>query len=603
MKIRPSSKPLFIILVVLCFMCSSQSAIAQADSLVQAVIRSANADSTLRQCKKFVGYKGESISDSVKLECIEALTAYCAEHRLREWQVKFMLVKARTLQRLNQSSLSLEIALMTLENYKSFDLQKTSIESQINQTISRGFETIGAYNEAIRYRKKELNWFGQKKYAQRKLNAINNIGKLYLKTGAYDSALVYYKHSLAYVTAFEKTINLASAHNNIGLVFFEEREFDSAEHHFNLAINIFKQGHSLTDSVMTGVVGGNLAQCLPIKGNKNKIIELIAYNIAVTKHPRYETSLRNAYFDMANLYYETNELQTCKLFLDSAFAVNTQIPESFERDEETANMLEAYIEIYAKKGDFERQAYYWSKLAEINDKLYGRNEWAKNKELITQFQVENIENKLSLEKSLLEQANNNLKLLSYENQLNKWQLGIIGVVALILVIALIGYFLYHKKMILRQREISELNSKMLSLENRNKAERLNLAAISLKRKETFANEIVARLSAIKALPSKDLSELKVLISTELQIDQGLIKHEELVADIEESFFTSLAYQHPDLSKSEIQLCSLIYLNLSIKEIATIRNITPNSVKIAKNRLSKKLGLTPGSSLHQYLSGL
>jgi DNA-binding CsgD family transcriptional regulator len=62
----------------------------------------------------------------------------------------------------------------------------------------------------------------------------------------------------------------------------------------------------------------------------------------------------------------------------------------------------------------------------------------------------------------------------------------------------------------------------------------------------------------------------------------------------------LKIQFPDLTDNDIKLCGLIRLKLTVKQIGIIKNITPESAKIAKNRLSKKLMLSPGSNLYEFL---
>lgn len=54
----------------------------------------------------------------------------------------------------------------------------------------------------------------------------------------------------------------------------------------------------------------------------------------------------------------------------------------------------------------------------------------------------------------------------------------------------------------------------------------------------------------------------------------------------------LRRKYPNLSAYDMQLCTYLRANLSTKEIATMLNITPDSVKKAKHRLRKKLMLNP-----------
>ena len=58
------------------------------------------------------------------------------------------------------------------------------------------------------------------------------------------------------------------------------------------------------------------------------------------------------------------------------------------------------------------------------------------------------------------------------------------------------------------------------------------------------------------------------------------------------FQERLKRQFPLLTAYDLRLCTYLKANLSTKEIATLLNITPDSVKKAKHRLRKKLNAHP-----------
>lgn len=56
--------------------------------------------------------------------------------------------------------------------------------------------------------------------------------------------------------------------------------------------------------------------------------------------------------------------------------------------------------------------------------------------------------------------------------------------------------------------------------------------------------------------------------------------------INKNFYTRLKQAHPEISANDLKICALIKLNLSIKEMSTILNISPDSVKTSRYRLRK-----------------
>ncbi len=70
--------------------------------------------------------------------------------------------------------------------------------------------------------------------------------------------------------------------------------------------------------------------------------------------------------------------------------------------------------------------------------------------------------------------------------------------------------------------------------------------------------------------------------------------------INESFYYRLNERFPDLTVSEKRLCSMLALELSTKNIATLLNISEDSVKKARYRLRQKFELTRSESLTKFL---
>jgi len=98
----------------------------------------------------------------------------------------------------------------------------------------------------------------------------------------------------------------------------------------------------------------------------------------------------------------------------------------------------------------------------------------------------------------------------------------------------------------------------------------------------------------KMAQSKDFNIKKEIIFRKLgQLNSHEIK-EDLnlqINNTNQEFFQILATKFPRLSQNELRLCAFLKLNLTTKEIANLTFKTPESVKVARSRLRKKLGLT------------
>lgn len=70
------------------------------------------------------------------------------------------------------------------------------------------------------------------------------------------------------------------------------------------------------------------------------------------------------------------------------------------------------------------------------------------------------------------------------------------------------------------------------------------------------------------------------------------------AEIHPHFFEALTLEHPQLTTNDLRQFAFIKLDLSLKEIADITGVSVQAVKMARNRLRKKTGIT--DSLTEYV---
>lgn len=73
--------------------------------------------------------------------------------------------------------------------------------------------------------------------------------------------------------------------------------------------------------------------------------------------------------------------------------------------------------------------------------------------------------------------------------------------------------------------------------------------------------------------------------------------------LNKNFYTRLKEAYPEISPNDLKLCALIKLNMSIKEMAGILNISPDSVKTARYRLRKKLKMNSEDNLTEFILAL
>ncbi len=116
-------------------------------------------------------------------------------------------------------------------------------------------------------------------------------------------------------------------------------------------------------------------------------------------------------------------------------------------------------------------------------------------------------------------------------------------------------------------------------------------------------QLEAELRKIKAdMPGKS-SGIDSIISTihaTKSLDKEWEKFDNYFARVHFSFYEGIVTKYPQLSSYELRICSLLKLGLSNKEIATIMGIEQKSIRMAKYRLKKKLGLGEEEDVDDFL---
>ncbi len=155
-------------------------------------------------------------------------------------------------------------------------------------------------------------------------------------------------------------------------------------------------------------------------------------------------------------------------------------------------------------------------------------------------------------------------------------------------------------------ELAELEKKRLEDEVEYKKKDLLFFGMELNLKNRFVTSIVDRLNdlknAKKSIQSTDLEELIQFAKNQVRIDQNLEYFHTNIDKVNHEFISKLKADYPELTENELHLASLLRIKLNTKEIASIKNITPDSVKVMRYRLRKKFNLERGENLIEFLQG-
>jgi len=447
--------------------------------------------------------------------------------------------------------------------------------------IAAALTEMGAYEHAIQYRKKLYHINSRIKKNQ--YYPLENIAYLFSEIEVYDSANYYYELALDLTKTLGNNNWEMHCLNNMGYNYLRQNEINKAKDYYQLALDNFKSRTttiSNSDSLLYGVVLGNMAH---IHTNINAFNEALNYRneaiLFLSPFTSKELWVRNT-LGIVKTYQSLNLFNESNLYLDS---ILPYLNDNLEFQVRYFNLKAAFF--HQNKNYTHENIALKNKIV-ILDSIVSQKTMDYKINDFTQFQSNKIKNEFNLQRKLREK----------EYKINSLQLQLtIGLISLLIVIISLIFFNYKKN---QKTEQNRLKEKLV-----NKKSDLTNFAIDITRKQDFIKELLIRLKKIKKSTKIDNEHFESLIFYTMNhtiIDKNLKQFQNNVDEINYEFNSLLEKRFPNLSKNEIQLCSLLRLKLSSKEIASIKNISPNSVKVLRSRLRKKLNIDKSQDLQLFI---
>lgn len=181
----------------------------------------------------------------------------------------------------------------------------------------------------------------------------------------------------------------------------------------------------------------------------------------------------------------------------------------------------------------------------------------------------------------------------------------------ILITIIVGIIFSNEDLLRNQRFIKKQEKQIFDLELSKQKEKLenlmgdydNLNVI-LNYQNKFLKDVLSKVKQLNLSEDAKSSKVKeVLFSLRNQISINEKSLLNINNESQQRFLEMLLKKHPNLSRTDIDLCVFIKMNLSNKEIAALKNTSDNAINVAKNRLRKKLDVNTNGDIFSYLISL
>jgi DNA-binding CsgD family transcriptional regulator len=163
----------------------------------------------------------------------------------------------------------------------------------------------------------------------------------------------------------------------------------------------------------------------------------------------------------------------------------------------------------------------------------------------------------------------------------------------------------NRKLLLAESELVKITKEQKKLSEQKmqnelefKESQLHSVALQMMQKNELLQELDEKLK--EASGGNADASLSKIINKGLTQDKEWSDFNTSFESINKNFYSRIQQAYPDISPNDLKICALIKMNLSIKEMAGILNISPDSVKTARYRLRKKLQLNSEDNLTDFI---
>lgn len=478
--------------------------------------------------------------------------------------------------------------------------------AQIYSRIGRSEYNIGQYTDAIDNYLKGLKIYEDNNIKNEDLGwLLRFIGSVFKRQENYPKALNYYQKSLKVFEDLDKVDGIVSCYNNIGIIYGRLEDNQKRIEYYSKALKISKK-HNL-DRIKSILF--NLGNVMLNQGNYEEALKYYNEAYGFSLNDQDYSSMSGQLAAIANVYLKQKKYDlSIKKFKQA---------EEYALKSESKQLIELrYIylrlsNIYEERNDTKKAFKYYKSYQVLKDSLSNQQNDIAISELVTKYDAEKEEQKfvrLSLEKSI---SDKELILSKQKERVQLLLIILIGVLSLLIIGSLM---VIYKRRVRKHKEDAELHlmkKKIVELE-RNQLENqlsfkrkdLTKFALDISSKHEFIEQMLEKLSSLQKSGEIEvkhgLRELVQFTKGQIDINKNLKYFNENIELVNSEFIGKLKKDFPELTKNEILLCGFLRINMSSKEIASLRNITPNATKMGIYRLRKKLNLKPEQNLGTFL---
>ncbi len=520
-----------------------------------------------------------------------------------------------------QSQAKVDSLLSLLQAYAGEDQSKVDLLNQL------GFEYwIIAPAKSEVYGSRAYDLAKNLDYPQGAAFAERVIGVSHWARGNYDKAIPHLMEAYKGYQMLQDTLGLANSLMNIGLVYSDQRNFTDAFSNFFESIKLFEQ---LGEEGRIATTYNKIGSIYSEQGQFDKGKEYFEKALVIHRRQNFDYGIAETYNRLGLMYRDQGELQKGLDLINQSLAISERISDLEGVTKNLENLASIYIkqqrfdeaeryltqglelaskigskkwlkdiyfdlnEVAYSRGDLAGALNYYQQYSTLKDSLYNEEKLAQMADMQAQLELAQQEKTIALKKQEID-------LLQQQARFDDLTRNIL--IAGLIFFVILGYLIVSQLQL--RIKNSKLRERELQRELDFKSRELTTYTLNFIQKNEIMEELKGSINLLQKNSDTDLSKklggLHRLVEHSFNLDKDWQEFKLYFEQVHPHFFALISRHFPNLTSSELRLCALLKLNLSMKESATILGISPDSVKTARYRLRKKLNLANEANLSDFI---
>lgn len=437
----------------------------------------------------------------------------------------------------------------------------------------------GNYQEALTYLSIVYKQAKDKRDEAQMANTLNSLGLVHWRLEDNKSAMECYVEAAQLAKKQNLTRLLGLTHTNRSLILKEKNFYISALEHSKQAIDIFQEDGTSRDLAIAYNNHGQIFKNQSLMDSARFYYEKA---LSIYDTIDYKDGMAATYYNLADVF--TSE----KMEQQAIQAAEKSLELGIE-SESKVRISEGYLklsETYEHFSNADSALKYHKKYSQHQIQLLMSNQSDK----LAEYQA-NLGHEVKL-----------LRIQNLENEKTIVRNQMLIVIGGILILVLIASFLIYRRI-----SAIRLKKKRLEFELENSNRILQIKKKELKNyivDLTQKNQLIAQLQQeLHNENSNYESQVAELINQKILTDEDWEKFKSKFQTIYPNFFSKIKLLKSGITEAEIRFLVLLRLKLTPKEMANTLGISPQSVRVTKLRLKKKLQQENYDSVEDFLAEL